>query len=105
MGLLDPQPAVQTMKLLPSLCLTLMSVLVVSAKPVIDNPYLSILINRNDVGHSFNLGVNRQNQNLVITGPAAPYVGFPGSSTFYQRSYGHVAPFLAFQGYSPSTYP
>ena len=46
-----------------------MSVLVVSeAKPVIDNPYLSILINRNDVGHSFNLDVNKQNQNLVITG-------------------------------------
>ena len=98
-----------------------MSVLVVSdGKPVIDNPYLSIVINRNDLGHSFDLGVNKQNQNLVITGenfprvgccdplgpagPPAPYVGFPGSSTYYQRSYGHVAPFLAFPAYKPG-YP
>lgn len=46
-----------------------MTVLVVNeAKPVVENPYLSILINRNDLGHSFNLDVNKQNQNLVITG-------------------------------------
>ena len=50
-----------------------MSVLVVSdGKPVIDNPYLSIVINRNDLGHSFDLGVNKQNQNLVITGENFP---------------------------------
>ena len=39
-----------------------------SSLPVIDNPYLSILINRRDLGHSFDLGVNKVNQNLVITG-------------------------------------
>merc|ERR1711874_784430 len=70
--LLLPQPAVNTMNILYSVCLALISLVVVSeAIPVIENPYLSILINRNDVGHSFDLGVGRQNQNLVITGPPA----------------------------------
>ena len=92
--------------------------------PLIDNPYLSILINRRDLGHSFDLGVNRVNHNLVITGtlqpilrqyfinttilgPPAPYVSFPGTATYYQRSYGHVKPFLAFGPYQGgySQYP
>ena len=45
-----------------------MMVAVSLGAPLIDNPYLSILINRRDVGHSFDLGVNRANHNLVITG-------------------------------------
>ena len=108
-----------------SFCFTFQLSLILASEaiPVIENPYLSILINRNDVGHSFDLGVSRQNHNLVITGqtcphnvitphhnfiipegPPAPYVGFPGTSTYYQRSYGHVTPFTAFGAYKPG-YP
>ena len=36
--------------------------------PVVDNPYLSMTINREDLGSGFDLGVNRQNTNLVISG-------------------------------------
>ena len=61
-------------------------------------------VNRRDLGHSFDLGVDRSNHNLVVSGPPAPYAGFPGTSTYYQRSYGHVTPFLAFGGYKPQ-YP
>ena len=91
-----------------------------SSLPVIDNPYLSILINRRDLGHSFDLGVNKVNQNLVITGekylhfiknishlisgPPAPSVSFPGTASYYQRSYAHVQPFLAFQSYNGGGY-
>ena len=80
------------------------SCLLVSAAPVVDNPYLSILINRRDLGSSFELGVDRANQNLVVSGPPAPDIGFPGTSTYYQRSYAHVKPFVAFGGYKPARY-
>ena len=36
--------------------------------PVVGNPYLSILINRRDLGSSFDLGVDKANTNLVVTG-------------------------------------
>ena len=82
------------------------SVLLVAAAPApeVSSPYLSILINRRDLGHSFELGVDKANQNLVVSGPPAPAIGFPGTSTYYQRSYGHVTPFLAFGGYQPAQY-
>merc|ERR1712106_1234910 len=69
--------------------------------PVVDNPYLSMTINREDLGSSFNMGVDRQNTNLVVSGPPAPSLGFPGSRTYYQPAFGHVQPFLAFR----ATYP
>merc|ERR1711963_968634 len=86
-----------------ALCLVLLSVMcgLSESAPAIESPYLSILINRRDLGHSFDLGVDRSNHNLVVSGPPAPYAGFPGTSTYYQRSYGHVTPFLAFGGYKP----
>ena len=50
------------------------SVLLVASAPapVVDSPYLSILINRRDLGSSFELGVDKANQNLVVSGPPAP---------------------------------
>ena len=36
--------------------------------PVLDNPYLSMTITREDLGSSFNMGVDRQNTNLVVSG-------------------------------------
>merc|ERR1712106_981228 len=69
--------------------------------PVVDNPYLYMTINREDLGSGFNLGVNRQNTNLVMSGAPAPSLGFPGSRTYYQPAFGHVQPFLAFR----ATYP
>ena len=36
--------------------------------PVVDNPYLSMTINREDLGSGFNMGVDRQNMNLVVSG-------------------------------------
>merc|ERR1711976_1121809 len=83
---------------LSAVCVVVLAIMVLPSLsvPVIENPYLSILINRRDLGHSFDLGVDRSNNNLIITGPPAPYVGFPGTSTYYQRSYGHVTPFVAF---------
>ena len=38
------------------------------AMPVMDNPYMSMTINREDLGSSFNMGVDRQNTNLVVSG-------------------------------------
>ena len=35
------------------------------------------LINRRDLGSSFELGVDRANQNLVVSGPPAPALAFP----------------------------
>ena len=83
--------------------------------PMVDNPYLSMTINREDLGSGFNMAVNRQNMNLAVSGnlsklfiatvlkkspslagPPAPYVGFPGSRTYYQPAFRHIAPFLAF---------
>merc|ERR1711892_897942 len=69
--------------------------------PVVDNPYLSMTINREDLGSSFNMGVDRQNTNLVVSGPPVPAVGFPGSRTYYQPAFGHVKPFLAFRAEYP----
>ena len=39
--------------------------------PVVDNPYLSMTINREDLGSGFNMGVDRQNINLVVSGKIA----------------------------------
>ena len=36
-------------------------------------------------------------QTEIIPGPPAPSLGFPGSQTYYQTAFGHVAPFLAFR--------
>ena len=36
--------------------------------PVVDNPYLSMAINREDLGSGFNMGVDRQNMNLLVSG-------------------------------------
>ena len=36
--------------------------------PVVVNPYLSMSINREDLGSGFNVGVDRQNTNLVVSG-------------------------------------
>ena len=36
--------------------------------PVVDNPYLSIAINREDLGSGFNMAVDKQNMNLVVSG-------------------------------------
>merc|ERR1712203_407891 len=79
---------------------TLASLALSAPAPTVTNPYLSILINRRDLGSSFELGVDRANQNLVVSGPPAPALAFPGTSTYYQRSYGHVTPFVAFPGYA-----
>ena len=35
------------------------------------------LIYRRDLGSSFELGVDRANQNLVVSGPPAPALAFP----------------------------
>ena len=42
--------------------------------PVVDNPYLSMTINREDLGSVFDLGVNRQNTNLVVSGRLARFI-------------------------------
>ena len=47
---------------------TVLSVVKAAPSPVVDNPYLSILINRRDLGSSFDLGVDKANTNLVVTG-------------------------------------
>ena len=36
--------------------------------PVVDNPYLTMTINREDLGSGFNMGVDRQNTNLIVSG-------------------------------------
>ena len=36
--------------------------------PVVDNPYLSMTINREDLGSGFNMAVDRENMNLVVSG-------------------------------------
>ena len=82
--------------------------------PVVDNPYLSMTINREDLGSGFNMGVDRQNTHLVVSGKiyyssqsllkiplSAPSLGFPGSRTYYQPAFGHVQPFLAFRTQYP----
>ena len=48
--------------------MTVLSVVNAAPSPVVDNPYLSILINRRDLGSSFDLGVDKANTNLVVTG-------------------------------------
>ena len=48
--------------------MTVLSVVKAAPSPVVDNPYLSILINRRDLGSSFDLGVDKANTNLVVTG-------------------------------------
>ena len=42
--------------------------------PVEDNPYLSMTINREDLGSGFNLGVSRQNTNLVVSGRLVQFI-------------------------------
>ena len=39
-----------------------------SSMPMVDNPYLSMTINREDLGTGFNMGVGRDSTNLVISG-------------------------------------
>ena len=36
--------------------------------PVVSNPYLTMTINREDLGSGFNMGVDRQNTNLIVSG-------------------------------------
>ena len=40
----------------------------VFAKPMVDNPYLSISINREDLGSSFSIRVDKKQTNLEVLG-------------------------------------
>ena len=52
--------------------------------PLVDNPYLSMTINRDDQGSGFTLGVNRQNTNLVVSGRLAQFIIKCYSSDYFQ---------------------
>ena len=51
-----------------SMVMLVMCVNTTLSLPVVDNPYLSMTINREDLGSGFNMAVDRQNMNLVISG-------------------------------------
>ena len=46
------------------------------SRPVVDTPYLSININREDLGSRFNMGVGRKNMNLEVSGRIC-WINFP----------------------------
>ena len=54
--------------LLASAFLMLVICVYCQAVPLVENPYLSMTINREDLGSGFNIGVDRQNTNLVVSG-------------------------------------
>merc|ERR1711928_123792 len=79
----------------PLLCLCLPSCL--NAKPMlVENPFMTIAIDRTDLGSAYDMAVSRSGHSLAQSGLPYLNLAFPGSSQAFQPYVPHRAPFTVF---------
>merc|ERR1711990_1408819 len=66
-------------------------------KPMlVENPFMTIAIDRTDLGSSYDMAVSRNSHSLALSGPPFLNLGFAGSSRTFQPYVPHRAPFTVF---------
>merc|ERR1712126_594741 len=103
MGLLSKAPPPtqrQDMLLLPSLsvllCLFCQPTCLFAKPMLVENPFMTIAIDRTDLGSAYDMAVSRNGHSLALSGPPFLNLGFAGSSSAFQPYVPHRAPFTVF---------